>query len=142
MGAFFTESLLHMIWSNMEVEFREDKQIKVQAQRHTGAIGKRVSIHYFSEKTWRKKIRDKIATDDDPLFHIKSIISDLFGDEPHFVSVNNDVDGSFIETDFPNGIRIPAICHGLNYYRHISRIAFLSALNNTPGHIAYVSLSR
>ncbi len=137
MGAFFTESLLHMIWSNMEVEFREDKQIKVQAQRHNEAIGKRVAIHYFSEKTWSKKVRDKIATDDDQLFHIKPIIRDLFGDEPHLVSMNNDIDGSSIETDFPNGIRIPAICHGLNDYRHISRIAFLSALNNTPGHFAY-----
>ncbi len=137
MGAFFTDSLLHMIWSNMEVEFREDKQIKVQAQRHTEAIGKRVSIHYFSEKTWSKKVRDKIATDDDQLFYIKPIIRDLFGDEPHLVSINNDVDGSSIETDFPNCIIIPAICHGLNDYRHISRIAFLSALNNTPGHFAY-----
>ena len=137
MGAFFTESLLHMIWSNMEVEFREDKQIKVQAQRHTEAIGGRVSIHYFSEKTWSKKVRDKIASDDDQLFHIKPIIRDLFGDEPHLVSMNNDVDGSSMEADFPNSIRIPAICHGLNDYRRISRIAFLSALNNTPGHFAY-----
>ena len=42
-----------------------------------------------------------------------------------------------IGTAFSNAIRIPAVCHGLNEYRHISRIAFLSALNNTPGHFAY-----
>jgi hypothetical protein len=137
MGAFFTDSLLHMIWLNMDVEFREDNRIKVLAQRHNSDIGKRVSIHYFSEKSWSKKVRDKIANDDDPLVHIKPIITGLWGDNEFLWSANKDIPDAVIGTQFANGIRIPAVCHGLNEYRHVSRIAFLSALNNTPGHFSY-----
>ena len=137
MGAFFTDSLLHMIWSNMDVQFHEDKQIKVQAQRHNEKIGKRVSIHYFSEKSWSKKVRDKIAGDDDPLFHIKPVITDIMGDGEFLWSANKDIDDDVINSAFSNAIRIPAVCHVLNEYRHVSRIAFLTALNNTPGHFAY-----
>lgn len=138
MGAFFTDSLLHMIWSNMDVEFRQDQQIKVEAHRHIEQLGKRVSIHYFSEKAWSKKIRDKIATGDDQLAHIKPILSDLYGDAEYLWSANNDVQEAVIASQFPNAIRIPPVCHGLNEYRHIDKIAFLSALNNTPGHFFYV----
>ena len=138
MGAFFTDSLLHMIWSNMDVEFRQDQQIKVEAHRHIEQLGKRVSIHYFSEKAWSKKIRDKIATGDDQLAHIKPILSDLYGDAEYLWSANNDVQEAVIASQYPNAIRIPPVCHGLNEYRHIDKIAFLSALNNTPGHFFYV----
>ncbi len=137
MGAFFTDSLLHMIWSNMDVEFREDKQIKVSAQRHNSDLGKRVSIHYFSEKSWSKKVRDKISGDDNPFLHLKPVVDEIMSSDPFLVSANNDIGDGVIGTAFSNAIRIPAVCHGLNEYRHISRIAFLSALNNTPGHFAY-----
>ena len=138
MGAFFTDSLLHMIWSNMGVEFRPDQQIKVEVHRHIEQLGKRVSIHYFSERAWSKKIRDKIAAGNDPLAHIKPILSDMYGDTEYLWSANNDVAEAVISSQFPNAIRIPSVCHGLNEYRHIDKIAFLSALNNTPGHFSYV----
>jgi hypothetical protein len=138
MGAFFQDSLLHMIWSSMEVEFEPDKQIKVAADRHNEALGKRVSIHYFSEKTWSKKIRDKIAGADDPLAAVKPILVDLMGDSPFLWSGNKDIEEAVVSKDFANAIRIPAVCHGLNEYRHVDKIAFLSALNNTPSHFAYL----
>ena len=138
MGAFFTDSLLHMIWSSMDVEFRQDKQINVQSQRHTEKVGGRVSIHYFSEKSWSKKLRNKIASGDDPFVHVKPIIADLVGSDQFLWSANNDIDDGIINTHFVNGIRIPPVCHGLNEYRHVDKIAFLSALNNTPGHFSYL----
>ncbi len=138
MGAFFKDSLLHMIWSNMGVEFYEDQQISVAAQRHSEELGERVSIHYFRERSWSKKVRDKIAKDDDAFAYCKPLIRDIFTDDEFLYSANNDIDDGVVNKDFTRAIRIPPVCHGLNEYRHIVNIAFLSALNNTPGHYAYM----
>ncbi len=138
MGAFFEQSLLYAIWANLGVEFEPDKQIKVAATRHDETLGKRLTIHYFSERSWSKTLRDKIASADDPLAHVKPIIADIMGDKPFLASMNKDIGDSVLAMDFPNVVRIPAVCHGLNDYRHIDRIAFLSALNNTPGHFSYM----
>ncbi|MEI7606333.1 MAG: hypothetical protein WCJ64_03000 [Rhodospirillaceae bacterium] len=137
MGAFFEMSLLYMIWSNLGVEFKSDKQIKVAAHRHGERIGKRVAIHYFSERNWSKSLRDKIAIDADPLAHVKPILSEVMGQHEFLISMNNDIEDTVISIDYPNAIRIPAVCHGLNEYQNIDKIAFLSALNNTPGHFSY-----
>ena len=138
MGAFFEDSLLHLIWSSMDVEFRADRQIRVAAERHDERLGKRVSIHYFSEKSWSKKIRDKIAGADDPLALVKPILTDLMGDGAFLWSANKDIEDTVVNKDFANAIRIPAVCHGLNEYRQVDKIAFLSALNNTPSHFSYL----
>jgi len=138
LGAFFEQSLLYMIWSQFNVQFRQDHQIDVSAHRHDETLGKRVNIHFFSEKSWSKSLRDRIANEDDVLGKIKPLIKDLMGDDPFIWSANKDVPDTIIDTDFSNAIRIPAVCHGLNEYSHINKIVFLSALNNTPGHFGYL----
>ena len=59
----------------------------------------------------------------------RPILRDLFGEDEFLYAVNNDVADPFPRSEFPGGIRIPAVSHGLNDYRAITKIAFLSALN-------------
>ncbi len=138
MGAFFQDSLLSMIWGQFGVQFRPDHQIKVDAHRHDESVGSRVSIHFFSERPWSKHLRNKISELDDPFAAIKPLIRDEFGDNEFLLVANNDVPDGAIADDFPNVVRIPAICHGLNEYRHMTKILFLPALNNSPGHFSYL----
>ena len=138
MGAFFEDSLLHMIWGQHGVEFRPDQQIKVETHRHDPSVGSRVSIHFFSERTWSKHLRNKISEADDPFSVIKLLVREVFGDSEFLIVANNDVPDGAFNSNFLNSIRIPAICHGLNDYRHMTNILFLSALNNSPGHFVYL----
>ena len=138
MGAFFNDSLLSMIWGQHGVQFRPDHQIEVATHRHDQALGSRVSVHYFSERNWSKHMRNKISVVDDPFSVIKPLIGELFGEEEFLLVANNDVPDGAILDDFPNVVRIPAICHGLNDYRHMTKILFLPALNNSPGHFSYL----
>ncbi len=138
LSAFFDQSLMYLIWSQMGVSFKPDQQIKLEAPRHNEELGTRVSIHYFSEKNWSKALRNKIAKEDDRLAEIKPIMKDLFGDQRFIWAANNDIPDTTIDIEFPLATRVPCICHGLNDYRHISNAAFLSALNNTPSHFKYM----
>ena len=137
-GAFFEDSLLHMIWGQHGVEFRPDQQIKVETHRHDQSVGSRVSIHFFSERTWSKHLRNKISEADDAFAVIKPLVKEVFGEGEFLLVANNDVQDSAFAADFPNLTRIPAICHGLNDYRHMTNILFLPALNNSPGHFQYL----
>jgi hypothetical protein len=66
------------------------------------------------------------------------VIRDVFGDEP-FGWVGNLVLDDAIRAQFPSGERIPNFPHGRNDWRHLKKLIFFSALNNTPSHFAYLA---
>ncbi len=138
MGAHFTQSLLHYLWEQDGVEFQPDQRIKITNSEHDNEVGGRANIYCFSEHPWSKYARDKIALDGDTFHFLKPLIAELFEDRQYLMVANTDIEDGYILEHFPKGIRIPNMPHGLNKYRHINDIVFLSALNNTPQHFTYL----
>ncbi|MFZ4699117.1 MAG: hypothetical protein ACOYMG_03620, partial [Candidatus Methylumidiphilus sp.] len=136
MGAHFTKSLLYYVWQSRGVTFERDTAIKVDGDSHDKDLGKRLVISYFSAKPWSKNLRDRIATDDDILGNIRPVIKEVMKGEPFLWVANNDIEESFLKKDFGLALRIPNIPHGRNDFRSYTKIAFLSALNNTPSHFS------
>ena len=132
MGAHFTQSLLHYLWEQDGVEFKPDHRIKIANSEHDNTVGTRANIYCFAEHPWSKYARDKIALDGDTFHYLKPIISKLFADRQYLIVANTDIEDAYLLEHFPQGIRIPNMPHGLNKYRHINDIVFLSALNNAP----------
>lgn len=131
MGANFEQSLLYAVWSNLGVEFQADPYIAVKAPAHDRATGSRCRVMYFTERNWSKTLRDRIG--------FGRVIDALrkHVDDEHIWVANKDIEDTQWKID--KGIRLPAIAHGLNDYRHHNYAVFLAALNDTPAHFSWMS---
>ncbi len=138
MGAHFTQSLLYYLWSQGGIEFRLDHRINVTKSEHDTTVGDRVNIYCFAERPWSKYARNKIAAKGDMFHFLKPLITDVFENRQYLMVANTDIEDGYLLENFSDGIRIPNMPHGLNKFRHINDIVFLSALNNTPQHFTYL----
>jgi hypothetical protein len=143
MGAMWPESAMALLWGrdgHFGVDFQPDELIVADATTHDRRLGDRIRIHSIGERAWSKTTRAKISSD--PTTAIAAFapaIKELFGDEPFLWAANNDVGAAFPRREFPQAIRIPNVSHGLNDYREVTKIAFLSALNNKPAHFSFMN---
>jgi hypothetical protein len=134
MGAYFQDSMLYQVWSQLGVVFTENNDIIVRHTQHD--IGNRqLNVWYFSERNWSKTLRNSIDCKDgrfDPL--IPSIIN-VMGNDEFIWCANNDVKSEAIDAFF-NGRskRISNISHGINEHMGKHKVLALSALNVTPAH--------
>ncbi|MEW9584164.1 hypothetical protein [Paraburkholderia sp. DGU8] len=133
MGANAKSSMMYALWEHYGVEFEDDKKF-VLKKAHTELANRRIEIHYFSGCTWSKSVRDKALNRFD---NLSVSVDELFQGERSLWVANNDVDDS--EWKVKNSTRISNICHGINEYREVNNIAFLSALNDVPAHFEFVA---
>jgi hypothetical protein len=140
MGAMFDESPLKRLWKTKDIEFDGNHEIKdsLLFDRHENSH--LIEIKYFTDADWSKRNRDKTTTYDGQSgtymgFYVDRIKQLLDKDE--FIwSANKDIpDDIFLGMD---GTRISGYPHGLNQYKHIHNVVFMSALNLTPPHIRFL----
>ncbi|WP_438395248.1 hypothetical protein [Caballeronia sp. DA-9] len=133
MGANAKSSMMYALWEHYGVEFQDDKKF-VLKKAHTELAKRRIEIHYFSGCSWSKSLRDRVSNRFD---NLSVSVDELFQGERSLWVANNDVDDS--EWKVENSTRISNICHGINEYREVNNIAFLSALNDVPAHFEFVA---
>ncbi|MBC8732433.1 DEAD/DEAH box helicase family protein [Paraburkholderia sp. UCT2] len=133
MGANAKSSMMYFLWQHYGVEFEDDKKF-VLKKAHPELANRRIEIHYFSGCTWSKSRRDKASNRFD---NLSVSVDELFQGERSLWVANNDVEDS--EWKVKNSTRISNISHGINEYREINNIAFLSALNDAPAHFEFVA---
>jgi hypothetical protein len=133
MGANAKSSMMYTLWQHYGVDFKDDKKFNLKKD-HAELNNRRIEIHYFSARSWSKSIRDSAANRFD---NLSEAVGDLFECQPSLWVANNDVDDS--EWSVKNSTRISNISHGINEYREINNIAFLSALNDVPAHFEFVA---
>lgn len=134
MGANFKRSMLYQLWQQAGVEFVECPDLKGLPTKHNEQTSQRVRVHYFSARTWSKHLRDKAG--ERPFDALALECNELFEGEPHLWVANNDVlNDAWTCTQ---GTRISNVAHGLNQYRDVNNIVFLSALNDLPAHYGFL----
>ena len=134
MGANFPKSMLALVWQQMGVELSACPSLRHLAKAHDRDTGERVKVHYFSGRPWSKHTRDRVK--ENPFEGLAKQCDALFGRKPHLWVANNDVPDS--HWTGCNGTRISNVAHGLNEYRHINNVVFLSALNDMPAHFGFL----
>ncbi|MDR8400425.1 hypothetical protein NE850_29360 [Paraburkholderia sp. USG1] len=133
MGANAKSSMMYMLWQHYGAEFEDDKKF-VLKKTHPELANRRIEIHYFSDCIWSKSLRDKASNRFD---NLSVAVDELFQCQRSLWVANNDVNDS--EWKVENSTRISNICHGINEYREVNNIAFLSALNDVPAHFEFVA---
>ncbi|WP_028880855.1 DEAD/DEAH box helicase [Terasakiella pusilla] len=135
MGAMFDESLLNLYWVSKGLEIKEHEAISSGARYSSHDNGALVTFKYLLDEDWSKRTRDT-EIDGKPLLDwcVEQIQNELHGQ--NFVWVgNNDVGDDLFGR---HNERLPGISNGMNKYQHVDNVVFLSALNRTPGHYAFL----
>ncbi len=138
LGASIEESLLHKIWSSSQVNFEEHPTIKPSCGKH--ANSHLLTINYCIEQNFSKNARDKITSfihEDEQinLIDLMMVLVKAYFPNPkeYLWAANNDIPDNTLP-----GERISCISHGLNSYQHVTKLAFLTALNETPKFRAFL----
>jgi hypothetical protein len=135
MGAMFDESLLNLYWISKGVDFVEFDAISSGARYFSHNNGELITIKYLFEEDWSKRTRDTHIDGKPVLDWVVDTIKEEIG-EGAFVWVgNNDVGDDLFGR---NNNRLPGVSNGLNVYQHIDNVIFLSALNRSPEHYAFL----
>ena len=144
MGAMLTESVMFHWWLNEGVEFEPhpaiDRRVRERLPEHPN--GAHLTIRYLFDEPWSKRTRDTPIEVDGRAVHkldyAKEKLREEFGDAPFLWVANKDVPDTEMD-DFPAAIRLPNSPHGLNQFQDVHNVAFLSALNPTPAHFAFMA---
>lgn len=135
MGAMFTHSVMYLLWQD-KVTFVEHEEITKGMENHSGvhSNGHLLTIKYFLDNKWSKTAKSKMIDGLSLVNSIKQKVEDLMGDARYLYATNNDDKQGL---DF--GIKVPNVCHGMNKYRKINNVVFLSALNPTTANFNFMS---
>ncbi len=134
MGANFKRSMFYQLWQQAGVEFVECPDLKGLPTKHNEQTSERVRVHYFSARTWSKYLRNKAG--ERPFDGLVHQCNELFKGAAHLWVANNDIaDDAWAGAQ---GTRISNVAHGLNQYKDVNNIVFLSALNDLPAHYGFL----
>ncbi|GGF75499.1 hypothetical protein GCM10011332_31860 [Terasakiella brassicae] len=136
MGAMFDESLLNLYWTIKGINFNEHYAISSAARYFNHDNGELVTFKYLFEDDWSKRTRD-VELDGKPVldWSVEQIKKEL-GDQEFLWVGNNDIQDDLFGRH--GNIRLPGVSNGMNEYQHINHVVFLSALNRTPAHYAFL----
>jgi hypothetical protein len=143
MGAMLTESVMYHWWLNRDVTFEAHSFIDEKARERLPSHenGEHMTIRYFFDQPWSKHLRDTPvyvnAKATDRLVYMRAKMHEEFSDTAFLWVANNDVPDAEM-AGFPKAIRLSNSPHGLNQYRDIHNVVFLSALNRRPAHFKFM----
>lgn len=125
-GAMLRESLLVKIWESKGIKFRNEVLKELQYQTHPN--GDQISIYYCIRPHWSQWLRKK--HDDEVWQPIIQRVSGMCNNNEFIYMLNKKVISPFRGNKLAH--RLPNLPHGLNSYKHIDFIAYLSAINPSP----------
>jgi len=136
MGAMFDESLLNLYWTLKGINFNEHHAISSAARYFSHDNGELITLKYLFEDDWSKRTRD-VELDGKPVldWSVDQIKKEL-GDKEFCWVGNNDIPDDLFGRH--GSIRLPGVSNGMNEFQHIDHVVFLSALNRTPAHYAFL----
>lgn len=132
-GANFEESGIYKLWRN-EVDWRKDTTFEKKLRYWKHENGDLLTIYYATESNWTRTKRTGISGVISNLDRIREAASKVLQDREFVWQANDDVREAFFE-----GMdRIPNNPLGLNGYSNVHGLVFLSALNPSPPHCAFL----
>jgi hypothetical protein len=138
MSAMFDESLIHVWWSRLGVEFNQHSLSHILTEERHSFSGRVKILCYTEDLHWSKSLMDTKAADGRFLIdHYISAIEQRMKGKDYLWAANNDLDEHTSLT--LKGRRMPVLSHGLNCYDDRSHIAFLCALNRTPSQYSFLA---
>jgi hypothetical protein len=146
MGANLKSNIIFPLWTAAGADFIPHAKIqsKVDERLLEHGNGHRLHIHWCFPGHWSKSFRNKPVKlhgqQTSTLDVIKYKAKQIIGDAPFLWVANKDIDDNEFD-DFLFGKRIGNSPHGLNYYQGFDHAVFVSALNLTPAHIRFSSMS-
>lgn len=131
MGANFLSSRLALLWPRHGVEFIASKEIVPARPVHDETTGKRLTIRYFTNKDYSKKLRDAVGAD--------TIHAAMQAHLParYIWAVNNDLNVQDVSL-FSQGHRLAPVSHGMNAYVNECAVVCLFSLNDFRFHAHYL----
>jgi hypothetical protein len=118
-GANFEHTFLYHQWKALGVKWVDKSPTSLRVSLKS----ERVRLHYWSENgSWSRSRRHRPGELARYVGWVKSQLSD----DDYIYSVNKD-DATLPEVRSLTGQAIPAVCHGLNKWRHITRFVLLSS---------------
>lgn len=143
MGAGFQNSLLGLIWPQLDLQFDPFEPIMDELRYKRHDCGDRLHISFLFETDWSKSFRGKVSIkegleDTNLNIFLDAIQSEFKG--PCAYLVNKDVE-DLVSNSLANiqTHQLPNAPWGLNRYQHLHNVAILSALNPTPAHIGFLT---
>jgi hypothetical protein len=131
-GACFRDSLLYHSFSRQGVRFIEASNAR-ESLRFTGhQNGNNLTIICATQQRWSKRFRDK--NDREALKEIVKAVKNEFGEERFIWSANRDIKDDNLFGKERRDDRLSNAPYGLNCWREVDNVAFLSAHNLTPAH--------
>lgn len=137
-AANFEDTAIFHIWREFDVTFVKDIDFtnSLRFQRHEN--GGLITIFYALDGPWSKRLQTttwKQCGDETTLQLLVSAVAEKFENTRFVWQGNKDL----LESPFKaNAERLPNMPHGINSYLNVNNIAFLSALNPTPDHCAFL----
>lgn len=131
-GARLDERLLTKLWKAQGVQFQTHPMNGLRYDSHHNC--NRVTIYYGINNHWSKCIRDRYR--EQSWLPLISKISELSKNNKFLFTANKDQ--RYIFSNNSDAIRLPNSPHGLNSYKNINIVAFLSALNLSPQYAAFL----
>ena len=133
LGASFEQSLLFKLWTLQGVVFEEDAALKARL-RCTSHCGDGVTICYAVEEPWSKSLRN---WQDGVMWNrIVDAATQRVNGAPFGWIANKDV-GDKVFTS-AGALQLPQVSHGLNSYKHLDTVVFLSARLPSPDHFSFL----
>lgn len=133
-GANFEDSGVYKLW-RPEVDWRRDQPFEASLRYASHENGSLLNIYYAMEGNWSRAKRQECNEDISNLVRIRDAAIELFQGRSFVWQANKPVPDSFFGD---KGTRLPNSPHGLNDYSKIHDVVFLSALNPTPAHCAFL----
>jgi hypothetical protein len=128
-AANFGDTLIHVIWSEENVQFQSDPEFVKSLRYSHHPNGPKLDIYYFTERHWSKHLANQ-------QFDHPSTVADRMMEEVHILEENRNFlvqinKGRSLPRN-SNATRLPNKPHGLNGYTEFHDIACLAATNLKP----------
>jgi len=132
-GANFENSGVFKLWRK-EISWRRDTAFEKGLRSVSHTNGSSLTIYYALDEHWSRVKRDAVSADRMNLARIRDAALKVFNDRPFVWQGNKSIDDRFFE----DSERLPNNPLGLNDYTEIHNLVFLSALNPSPAHCAFL----
>ncbi len=141
MGAGFEQSLLGLIWPQLNLKFEPLPEISTALRYTQHSCGDRLTINFVFETDWSKSFRGKTSkvnnVEQSNLNTLLDGIDQVFTG-PFVYLVNKDTEKTVSHRlENADGKQLPNAPWGLNAFQHIHNVAILSALNPTTAHLKF-----
>jgi hypothetical protein len=131
-GACLEDTVMHRIWSSRGIAFVPDEKFCKRLNFAEHDCGLTMEVRCATSRRWSRQLlntRDGAGRRNLDLL-VDATLGYLPDDFLYGINVR--------ERDIRRGTRAPSAPHGLNKFAHINDVAFLSSLNPSPEHWAFL----